>query len=191
MINIVTGYMRTGTSMMMRALEAGGLEVAKSAERDLLAKVNSDENYNGNPYGLYELTIDQMKEDNFPNQYEGKLIKVLGPQAFTLSPTKGMRVVLMRRDKEEIRQSFDAFFGKQLPVENVDERMEVLERILNNRKDVLSVDVFWYREVIENPRKHFEILKDKGWEIDIDKCVNAVEPELCRFKRENLEIGIK
>lgn len=73
--------------------------------------------------------------------------------------------------------------------ENIEKALESNLALLTNRRDVEVID-FWYRDVIENPRKHFEILKENGWPIDVDKCVAEVDVELLRFKKENLTIGI-
>jgi hypothetical protein len=103
----------------------------------------------------------------------------------------GIRVVFMRRDQEEIRQSYQAFFNKQLQnLEHLERNMaDILERI-NNRKDVLSLHEFWYREVIAQPLAHFETLQDAGWPINPVRAAMTVDPKYCRFRRENLTVGV-
>ena len=191
MLYVVSGFMRTGTSMMMRALEAGGLEASYKADRDKMKNHFSDAHYDANIGGLYELERQDYKDPNFPRSYEGKLIKALniGVPRMVVMP-KGIRVVFMRRDKEEIRQSYDAFFGQQINVENLDERMERTIETIKNRKDVLSCDIYWFREVIDKPYEHFVELKRHHWPIDVDKCVDMVDPKYCRFKLEKLTVGI-
>ncbi len=191
MLFVVSGFMRTGTSMMMRALEAGGMETAYKADRDKMKNHYADEHYDPNIGGLYELERQDYKNPDFPRSFEGKLIKALniGVPRMAVMPN-GIRVAFMRRDKEEVRQSYDAFFGQQLKVDNLDERMEKIKEVILNRKDVISFNEFWFREVIDNPYKHFQILEDGGWPIDIDKCTDMVDPKYCRFKLENLTVGI-
>lgn len=183
--------MRTGTSMMMRALEAGGMETAYKVDRDKMKNHFSDEHYDANIGGLYELERQDYKNPEFPKKYDGKLIKALNigvPRMTVMS--NGIRVVFMRRDKEEVRQSYDAFFGQQLQVQNLDERMEAIKEKILNRKDVISFHEFWFRDVIDNPLKHFQILKDEGWPIKVDKCIDMIDPKYCRFRLENLTVGI-
>ncbi len=184
--------MRTGSSMMMKALEAGGLDACYASSRDEMKNIHADEYYDPNVGGLYELNSSEYKEQDFPIKYEGKLIKALNfsvPKMAVMP--NGIRVVFMRRDTEEIRQSYGGFFNKQLlNTENLERNMEdAIERI-NNRKDVLSIDVFWFRNVVDNPIKYFNILKDAGWPIDIDKSVSVPDKKYCRYKIENLEVGV-
>lgn len=189
---VVSGFMRTGTSMMMRALEAGGLEACYRQSRDVMKDRFADEFYDPNIGGLYELERGDYQEFGFPRKYAGKLIKALnvGVPRMAVMPG-GIRVVFMRRDTEEIRQSYDAFFDKQLRnVEHLERNMaDIIERI-QNRKDVLFLDVFWYREVVEKPLEHFKKLVEHGWPIDPSVAAATVDPALCRYKLENLTVGI-
>jgi len=185
---IVSGYMRTGTSMMMKALEAGGLEAAFNPSRNEMNKEFGDKDYKPNVGGFYELERREYNQPNFPRMYEGKLLKCLwgGLTKFVVGDYK---VVFMKRDPEEIRQSYEAFFGGQAPpsLKRYDEIMKESIAMLLNRKDTQLI-ILNYRDVLENPRKEFEKLKD--WSIDIEKCVEVVSPELCRFKIEELTVGI-
>ena len=52
----VSGFMRSGTSMMMACLEAGGMDVAHREQRNQMLEQYSDENYSPNEGGLYELS---------------------------------------------------------------------------------------------------------------------------------------
>lgn len=189
---VVSGFMRTGTSMMMRALEAGGLEAKYAQSRDIMKNRFADAHYDPNVGGLYELAPHEYREWGFPRRHAGTLIKALtmGIPKMAMMPD-GIRAVLMRRDTEEIRQSYLAFFNKRLAnVDHLDRNMEdIIERI-ENRKDVLSLDVFWYRELLKNPLSYFEILASAGWPIDPVAAAATVDPTFCRFRRENLTVGV-
>lgn len=188
----VSGFMRTGTSMMMRALEAGGMETCYKQSRDVMKDRFADKHYDPNIGGLYELERRDYGEFGFPEKYKGKLIKALnmGVPRMAVMP-EGVRVVFMRRDTEEIRQSYDAFFGHQLAnIEHLERNMaDIIERI-GNRRDVLSLDVFWYRDVVVEPLKHFNTLREHGWPIDVGEAVAIVDPQHCRFRLEILTPGI-
>lgn len=178
----------------MKALEAGGLEAVYREERDELVKKFGDEEYSPNSGGLYELSREDYKSPDFPRQFEGKLMKALDVAVPRMRVMPDLKVVFMMRDKEEIRQSLYAFFGREIMHPHFETRFEdhmkdVIEQI-NNRKDVSSLQVFWYRDVVENPKKHFQLLKDNGWPIDVDKCSAIVDPEQLRFRKERLSIGV-
>ena len=66
---------------------------------------------------------------------------------------------------------------------------DIIKRI-KNRRDVKSLDIFWYRKVIEKPLKHFRLLKKHDWPIDPQKAANIIDPKYCRFKIENLTEGV-
>lgn len=174
--------------MMMKALEAGGLETVFNSERNKMNERFGDKDYKPNAGGFYELHRKEYQQEGFPRMYEGKLLKCLwgGLSKFVVGDYK---VVFMKRDPEEIRQSYEAFFGNQPPpsLKKYNEIMQDTIDMLLNRKDT-QLTILKYRDVIENPEKEFNKLKD--WGIDIQKCVEIVNPELCRFKLEDLTIGI-
>lgn len=188
---VVSGFMRTGTSMMMRALEASGMDAVSRPKRDEMKDKHADDYYNPNRGGLYELNREEYLALDFPKGFEGKLIKALSMAIPTMNVMEnGIRVVFMRRDQEEIRQSYLAFFNSNLNMRKFNERIEYIIERINNRKDVLSLDIFWYRDVIVDPIKYFNLLKESGWNIDVEKAAGIVDPEQCRYRRENLTVGI-
>jgi hypothetical protein len=187
MIYVVTGYMRTGTSMMMQALAAGGLTPAFAPERETMNARFGDEHYRPNAGGFYEVALSEYEEAGFPLAYEGKLIKVLDWAVARMAPHE-YRVVYMRRDPEEIRQSFEAAFGSRLDVSHYEARTARNIALLNNRKDVQLV-VCSYRQVIRNPSAHFLGLWEEGWPVDVDAAAAAIDPARCRFRRELLVEG--
>ena len=188
---IVSGYMRTGTSMMMKALIAGGIDAKYDNKREVMRKKHADDFYDPNYGGLYELDRSDYQDSNFPDAYKGKLIKCLGPGIAKMKPSEDIKMIFMRRDGEEIRQSYEAFFNaKHLLAKDLDIKIERFIAEAQNRKDISNLQIFWYRDVVENPRKYFEILKENGWDIDVDNAINVVNPEMCRFKKEKLTRGI-
>lgn len=194
MIHIVSGFMRTGTSAMMSALIAGGMKAAWSEQRDRLANSKADEHYHPNKGGLYEVSLREYSEPTFPLQYQGKLIKVMswGLDGLAVNP-EGYRVILMQRDREEIRQSFEAFFENPLRMpwfEQYEQRMERAMEMLLNRQDVVSTHQIEYRELVNDPCEVMEYLERCGWPIDVAKSSAVIDPEQCRFRRENLTVGI-
>ncbi len=186
----VSGYMRTGTSMMMQALEAGGLEPAFNPVRDKMNKDFGDKDYKPNPGGFYELHRKEYSQNGFPKMYEGKLIKLLWG-GITKIAVGNYKVVFMMRDPEEIRQSYEAFFRGSAPenLKNYDRMMKDTIDMLKNRKDTELI-ILKYRDVIENPRREFLKLREARWAIDLEECIKFINPDLCRFKKEKLTMGI-
>ena len=192
--HLVSGYMRSGTSMMMGALIAGGMEPFFDPSRDRLNEAFGDDEYRPNP-AYYEPTGEQIRTLGFPRQYAGKLLKILYGGVAEMAPLPdGYRVVFMWRDPEEIRQSYEGFFHPRkapawLP-EGYEERMRLALDHLHNRKDVRSVTELHYRDVVEDPETAFRALRDAGWPVDVVAAAAHVDPSLCRYRLEALEVGI-
>lgn len=185
MIHFVGGYMRSGTSMMMAALEAGGLTAAYNPERQRLNDRFGDEHYEPNP-AYYELSRAEYRRPDFREAYDGMVVKALQMGSVRLAQP-GDALVLMDRDFEEIAQSYDAFFGRP-PLITREEHRKLINRIFNEFPGyVLHTP---YPAVIESPRPTFSILSQAGWPIDVDKAAAVIRPELYRFQAEKLAPGV-
>ena len=196
MIYIVSGFCRSGTSAMMRSLVAGGMTAAWSEHRDKFAASASDEHYHMNEGGLYEVPLKEYAESEFPLQYQGKLIKVMswGIEGLAVNK-KGYRVVLMRRDREEIRQSCDAALNWDVRRNRewvlYDELHERRLQLLHNRNDVLSVNVVQYGgEFVADPIPDFNGLFVNEWPVDPVKAAKIIDKRLYRFNLASLTVGI-
>lgn len=169
MIHVVSGFVRTGTSMMMACLTAGGLTSAFDPARERLND-HGDEHYRPNRSGFYELSMRECGKPGWPIQHQGKLIKVMSWFLDSLEPNQeggGYRIVLMHRDPEEIRQSFEAAFGERIdPATLADyrERQAAIFRRLMVRRDVQSVIPLAYRAVVAHP---------EVYPVDIDPTVTS------------------
>jgi len=93
-IIIVSGLPRSGTSMMMRMLEAGGVPVLTDGVR----KANSD-----NPFGYYEFEpVKTLKRDSswLPDAC-GKAVKMVYLLLYDLPATSRYKVIFMHRNLRE------------------------------------------------------------------------------------------
>jgi hypothetical protein len=192
MLYVISGWMRSGTSMMMQALEAGGMDACYSTARDALARKRADEHYVPNPESLFELTQQEYSSQDFPRMFDGKLIKVVvAHQPAGLRVMRdGIRVIFMRRDSEEQRQSYQAFFDKAPTVEQIELQTERSLEMLKNRRDT-EVNEMWFRDVIENPQLWLSKARDFfGVPLDVDAAAMVVNPKLLRYKHEDLTVGI-
>ena len=193
-IYIVTGYLRSGTSMMMQCLIKGGLTPVFDKKREIMNARHGDKYYKPNLHGFYEPSMQDFQDLRFPTQFPGMLIKILRPGIAIMRPYDGgYHIVCMQRNKEEIRQSYEGFFG--YPIK--DHYFSEYDNFINwischamNRKDVISYNILQYRDVVENPVSSFAKLKDSGWPIDIDEASFGVDPTQYRFRLERLTMGI-
>jgi hypothetical protein len=181
MIYIVSGFMRSGTSMMMRALEAGGLEAVYNPDRDKMNDQFGDEHYKINDEGFYELSRNEYLNPQFPDNYDGKLVKCLWGGMLHLRGSGTIKnIVFMRRPIEEIADSYEAAFGHRHPaaIPELSEKLDRIQGILEQRMDV-RLKVLNYHEVIRDPLTAFESL---GWPIDAFKAASVVKPQLYRHR---------
>lgn len=185
----VSGFMRCGTSMMMQALEAGGLVASYDKSRNSMNDEFGDEFYKPNEGGFYELSAKDYAKLNFPKDYEGTLVKCLMGGITNIVPGN-YKIVFMRRNFEEIRQSYEAFFNRPLNIKKEETFEELVAKnvgILKQRRDVV-VEEIWFKDVVENPVKEFKRIADMGFPVDVEKASKIVKPDLRRFKLEDLEI---
>ena len=95
---VVSGLPRSGTSMMMKAIEAGGIEPLV----DHVRKPDED-----NPKGYYEYEpVKKTKEDaSWLKEATGKVVKMVYRLLYDLPPQYQYRVVFTRRDLKEVLAS--------------------------------------------------------------------------------------
>ncbi len=97
-ITIVSGLPRSGTSMMMGMLEAGGLPVLT----DSLRRADED-----NPRGYYEFELVKKieKEQGWLEEARGKAVKLISALLKYLPPTYSYQIIFMRRSLAEVLAS--------------------------------------------------------------------------------------
>ena len=97
-ITVVSGLPRSGTSMMMQMLAAGGI----SPMTDEVRAADSD-----NPRGYYELEkVKHLRQDHtWLKDAVGKAVKIVHLLLMELPADRDYRVILMQRDLEEVLRS--------------------------------------------------------------------------------------
>ena len=191
MIVLVTGHPRSGTSMMMQALQAGGWPVVHCEARSRRMAALNEQKSGLNPHGLFELRLDQLKTKE-PADFDGKAIKVVWPWLGYVKPfAPGYFVIQMERDPEEIRQSFEASLVHHRTAIH---RTYPIHRAywlnwLTGRQDVLHVERLGYRDVIEQPMEQFADLATWLQGFDPVAASRVIDPQLYRFRREWLVEG--
>ena len=104
-IIVVSGLPRSGTSMMMKMLEAGGLEILT---------VNLREADANNPKGYYEFEqVKKIKEDStwLPDAI-GKVVKIVTGLITFLPAEYNYKVIFMERELGEILSSQKKMLGR-------------------------------------------------------------------------------
>lgn len=188
----VAGHMRSGTTMMMRALEAGGMRVDR-------APVGEDAAPNGDtPRDDYELSRAQLRQGwdewgagelhlgdtlpagRFPNAHRGRLIKIPCGAARYCDPVPGgYRVVFIHRNPVDIlRSEYDRWGYSTHSVELIEQAVARELAVWRNRDDceVQLVEVR-YEEVLRSPFAAFVQLRTNGWPIDPRKAARIVDPQ--------------
>jgi hypothetical protein len=94
-ITIVSGLPRSGTSLMMQMLAAGGMSVVTDGER----QADAD-----NPRGYFEWERIKLlpKRPDCIAEGEGKVVKVISQLLFALPPGREYRVIFMQRPLPEV-----------------------------------------------------------------------------------------
>lgn len=186
MIYIVSGHPRSGTSMLMAALKAGGLRVHSSAQREMGNVVPGERSYVPNRGGLMEPSKAEMQIPGWPRMHDGCALKVVTPFLNRLA-VHDYRVVFMRRDPEEIRQSCRAAFGVSLTCERIEQECEESLLSLRNRRDVRDMQLLSYADVLASPE---EAIGSLGWPVDAAYAAQIVDVEQYRFRRPRLVAGL-
>ena len=182
-IVLVSGLPRSGTSMMMKMLEAGGLPVLTDHIR------TADED---NPKGYYEFErVKQIEEDKtWLPEARGKVVKMIAALLKHLPPGYEYKMVFMRRDIEEVLASQrQMLIRRGEPSDAVpDERMAALfgkhvERIEAWLAEQPNMDVLYvnYGDTLANPLDQaLRINQFLGGDLDVESMVGAVDPRLYR-----------
>src|SRR5260221_7979507 len=114
MITIVSGLPRSGTSLMMQMLDAGGLPVLSDGER----KADTD-----NPKGfLGRERIKQLPKDaSLIAEVGGKVVDVISQLILSLPAGHEYRVVFMQRPLPEVLKSQEEMLRRRGNAESSDE----------------------------------------------------------------------
>jgi hypothetical protein len=182
-IVVVSGLPRSGTSMAMKMLEAGGLRVVTDGLR------SADED---NPRGYYE---DERVKDlyregdkDWVRESRGKAIKVISFLLKSLPPDNNYKVLFMHRDLREIVASQNKMLVRRGEKnETPDDRaVELLEDQVRDarfflRRPQFEVLELNYAEMCRSARPEaarMAAFLDGG--LDVEKMVGVVDVQLYR-----------
>ena len=185
-IILVSGLPRSGTSMMMQMLEAGGIELIV----DHIRKADED-----NPKGYFEFEkIKQLEKDSslLENAY-GKAIKVISMLLYQLPMDKKYKIIFMKRKMDEVLTSQNKMLKRRgQPADSVDDQVMAekfnkhLRKIFNWLKKQKNIETIFisYNDVILSPMEQSKkINRFLGNMLKIDKMVNVVDNFLYRQRK--------
>jgi hypothetical protein len=186
-ITIVSGLPRSGTSMMMKILEAGGMQVMTDELR------TADED---NPKGYFELErVKKLKEGDvdWVGNAQGQVVKVISSLLEYLPKQYQYKIIFMRRALEEILAS-----QKQMLIRRDEETEKVADNNLAEmyqehlkrtkvwlanqpNMEVLYVD---YNDLMGEPSPHIQAVHDfLALPLDLDAMQAVPDPSLYRQRK--------
>lgn len=186
---IVSGLERSGTSMLMQILEAGGLSLAFDTESR-----PPDEN---NPKGYFELeggkVINKLMDGQFPlEKYKGRFVKITAFGLKFLPPGK-YKIIYSRRNMEEILDSME----KMARIDDKDRdatrnaftKLDKMIRNLISERDDIDVLFFDYNQTLQDPAKSAAEINEflEVGDLDIEEMTAAVDKRLYRNRKAGKE----
>jgi hypothetical protein len=184
-IIVVSGLPRSGTSMMMKMLGAGGLDITTDEIRE------ADED---NPKGYFELEkvkeLDKTEDKSWLKDHRGKVVKIISFLLKDLPEDNAYKILFMRRNLEEVIASQNKMLvrrgqpidpaGDAKMIENYKLHLRKVDAIFRDKPNVRWLDVS-YNDVVREPRKPAEaVARFVGSGLDVDKMVSAVDAALYR-----------
>jgi hypothetical protein len=185
-ITIVSGLPRSGTSMMMKMLEAGGMEVLTDEVR------TADED---NPKGYFEFErVKQIEDDkDWLPEAQGKAVKMIGALLKHLPPDYAYEIVFMERRIEEVLASQRRMLIRRgEPADAIsDERMAALfakhvkqvKTWIAEQPNIKALYIH-YSDILANPEEQARYLnRFLGGNLDEKAIAGVVDPSLYRQRK--------
>jgi ElaB/YqjD/DUF883 family membrane-anchored ribosome-binding protein len=185
---VVSGLPRSGTSMMMQMLGAGGLDLLTDGARAADAS---------NPAGYFELAsvtrLDAASARALAVDGRGKVVKVVSPLLHHLPEPGPYRVIFMRRDLDEVLDSQDRMLertgqgvseGESAALKHrFAAHLDEVRAMLTRRRCFATLEV-QYRDVLDDPRGAADrVARFLGTPLDVARMAAAVNPALHRSRR--------
>ena len=185
---IVSGLPRSGTSMMMKMLEAGGQAILTDNLRE------ADAN---NPKGYYEFErVKNMKDGDlvWMSEAVGKVVKIVTGLIMFLPAEYNYKIVFMRRDLNEILSSQKKMLGRLgKEDDNIpdDKMAKVYEEHLKEVRGWLirqpNIETLYvnYNSMVKDPAEALNKINDfLGGSMDVSVMAGVVDKELYRERKQ-------
>jgi hypothetical protein len=187
---VVSGLPRSGTSMMMKMLEAAGLPILT----DQVRKADDD-----NPKGYYEYErvkdLEKETDKSYVRQARGKVLKVISFLLKDLPPDNYYRVIFMLRDVDEVLASQNKMLhnrGESNEVEDAKMREVYHKHLVKVRRlvgglpnfEMLELD---HKAALADPLDCAErVSRFLGGRYDVEAMAGVVDESLYRNRKERL-----
>jgi len=188
-VTIVSGLPRSGTSLMMQMLHAGGMPLLTDNRR-------APDEHNPRGYFEHEGVKHSQKDLSWLQDAKGRAVKVIHLLLTNLPTDRDCRVIFMLRNVEEVILSQNTMLKKQgRAVANLsnealksvfEKQLATARQWLAERPNFRVLDI-QYREAIESPTPTAErINRFLNGNLSVDKMAAAVHPELYRQRKSAL-----
>lgn len=181
---IVSGLPRSGTSLMMQILRAGGMELMHDGKREA-----DDDNLEG--YWEWEAIRSLRKNPRIIEKAEGKAIKVVSALLPALPPKHRYRILFMKRPVGEVVDSQWKMLANrgELPksekyhlISSQEKHVgQMLARLrASERVELLEVD---YPQLVADPERVISSIREflgDAMQADVETLAAVVRPELYR-----------
>lgn len=182
-IIIVSGLPRSGTSLMMQMLSAGGIPLLVDGIRE--ADVD-------NPHGYYEFEkVKRTKGDpSWLSDARGKAVKMISQLLYDLPGTETYRIIFMRREMAEVVASQEQMLirrGQPIPSREAiasafEIHLQKLSKWLSSQQHMTRLDVN-YNKLIEVPDTQLDrVAAFLGRPLDTSAMRAAIDVRLYRHR---------
>ena len=186
MITVVSGLPRSGTSLMMKMLDAAGIHPVQDGIRE------ADED---NPKGYFELEkVKKLKEDSsWMPEAKGKAIKVISQLLFDLPAGFDYRIIFMRRNIEEILASQKKMLvrrgtfkeGGPTDAQMREIMLKHVTQVLGwvEKQEGMKLLAVSYNEMFTKPEEHISRISEFLGGLDQDAMAGTIDPALYRNRK--------
>lgn len=182
-IVVVSGLPRSGTSMIMKMLEAGGFPVVSDDKR----KPDPD-----NPKGYYEYEkVKRIQQDaSFISQLHGKALKIISFVLYYLPAIHSYKIIFIKRNMQEILSSQRKMLKRlKKPTDGVDDDIMAGKFNIHLKKIFVWIDrqknidclFLNYHDVMHDPLSNAKALTQfLKVDLEINAMAGVVDKSLYR-----------
>ena len=183
---IVSGIERSGTSMLMQILNAGGIPISFDKSR------KPDDN---NPKGYFELEggkiINKLMESIFPlDLYKGEFIKITA-YGLKYLPEGKYKIIYSERNIDEILDSMEKMTGEKdkdrsKNKDSFEKLNKIIKQKIISRADI-EVLFLNYNGIVKEQEKNIKKIISflKINDLDVEEMMKVIDPVLYRHRRSD------
>ena len=183
-ITIVSGLPRSGTSLMMSMLEAGGMMILTDNKRT--ADIDNPEGYHE-----YEQVKDLAKGNySWLSKARGKGVKVISTLLPYLPMQHRYRIILMRRNMAEILASQKKMIinrgedPDKIPdtqmTQIFEKNLRQVDEWINSHPNITKLEIS-YNQLLDDPEPLVhQVNQFVGGNLDMNKMLDVINPNLYR-----------